>query len=151
MTAAPEEPARAHLTCGEVRTCLLPSLQTLDGRAAAQLLRLRGDVPVRFSERPTMYVLSPEVLTGVDCRLPTSNGSKVRVVGTVAARVALTEDACSSRRRTSASRPPAPSYDAPGGSTWSGRAWSSPSASCPNRPRQRVCCAVPSGANSTSG
>ncbi|MEU6256379.1 SCO2521 family protein [Streptomyces sp. NPDC047043] len=91
MTAAPEEPTRSVLTCGEVRTCLLPSLQALDGRAAAQLLRLRGDVPVRLSERPAMYVLSSEVLTGVDCRLPTSNGSKVRVVGTVAARAALTE------------------------------------------------------------
>jgi len=31
------------------------------------------------------------VLTGVDCRLPTSNGAKVRAVGTVATRVALTE------------------------------------------------------------
>jgi hypothetical protein len=91
MTAAPGHPARSVLACGEVRTCLLPSHQALDARAAAQLLRLRADEPVLVSERPSMYVRSPEFLTGVDCRLPASNGSKVRGVGTVAARAALTE------------------------------------------------------------
>ncbi|CAM5381036.1 hypothetical protein SVIRM249S_02145 [Streptomyces viridochromogenes] len=91
MTAAPVHPARSVLACGEVRTCLLPSLQALDIRAAAQLLRLRADEPVRLSERPSMHALSPAMLTGVDCRLPSSNGSKVRGVGTVAARAALTE------------------------------------------------------------
>ncbi|MFE7272917.1 SCO2521 family protein [Streptomyces sp. NPDC057623] len=84
-------PTGSVLVCGEVRTCLLPSLQALDGRAAAQLLRLRADELVRVSERPTMYALSPEVLTGVDCALPAANGAKVRAVGTVAARGALTE------------------------------------------------------------
>ncbi|GHJ98761.1 SCO2521 family protein [Streptomyces sp. NPDC003753] len=83
--------ARPVLACGEVRTCLLPSFHALDGRAAAQLLRLRADEHVRVSERPNLYALSPDVLTGVDCRLPTSNGAKVRGVGTVAARAALTE------------------------------------------------------------
>ncbi|MFF4207924.1 SCO2521 family protein [Streptomyces sp. NPDC001796] len=83
--------ARPVLACGEVRTCLLPSFHALDGRAAAQLLRLRADEQVRVSERPNLYALSPDVLTGVDCRLPTSNGAKVRAVGTVAARAALTE------------------------------------------------------------
>ncbi|MGW3305990.1 SCO2521 family protein [Streptomyces sp. NPDC001073] len=82
---------RSVLACGEVRTGLLPSFQALDGRAAAQLLRLRADEHVRVSERPNLYALSPEVLTGVDCRLPTANGAKVRAVGTVAARAALTE------------------------------------------------------------
>lgn len=88
---APGQQARSVLACGEVRTCLLPSFQSLDGRAAAQLLRLRADERVRVSERPNLYALSPEVLTGVDCRLPTSNGAKVRAVGTVATRAALTE------------------------------------------------------------
>ncbi|MER6420731.1 SCO2521 family protein [Streptomyces sp. NPDC001137] len=91
MTTALGQPARPVLACGEVRTCLLPSFHALEGRAAAQLLRLRSDEPVRVSERPNLYALSPEVLTGVDCRLPTSNGAKVRAVGTVATRVALTE------------------------------------------------------------
>jgi hypothetical protein len=89
--AAPGRSARLVLACGEVRTTLLPSFQSLDGRASAQLLRLRADEHVRVSERPTMYALSPAVLTGVDCRLPTANGTKVRGVGTVAARAALVE------------------------------------------------------------
>jgi hypothetical protein len=89
--AAPGQPARWVLACGEVRTTLLPSFQSLDARAAAQLLRLRADEPVRVSERPTMYALSPAVLTGVDCRLPSANGSRTRGVGTVAARAALSE------------------------------------------------------------
>jgi hypothetical protein len=90
MTAPPEA-APPVLACGEVRTCVLPSLQPLDARAAAQLLTLRADERVLVSERPNLYALSPETLTGVDCRLPTSNGTKVRVVGTVAVRAALTE------------------------------------------------------------
>ncbi|MFJ5774505.1 SCO2521 family protein [Streptomyces sp. NPDC093094] len=91
MTTAPGRPAQPVLACGEVRTCLLPSSRALDGRAAARLLRLRADEPVLVSERPVMYARSPEVLTGVDCRLPTSNGAAVRAVGTVVARAALTE------------------------------------------------------------
>lgn len=87
----PGQPAPVALLCGEVHTCLLPSFQALDGRAAAQLLRLRADEPVRVSERPNLYALSPQLLTGVDCRLPAANGTKVRAVGTVAARAALTE------------------------------------------------------------
>ncbi|MEU3098576.1 SCO2521 family protein [Streptomyces sp. NPDC006967] len=89
---APEGTApRAVLACGEVRTCLLPAGQALDSRAAAQLLRLRADERVLVSERPNLYGLSPDTLTGVDCRLPSSNGARVRAVGTVAARAALTE------------------------------------------------------------
>jgi hypothetical protein len=82
---------RSVLACGEVRTCLLPSFRALDGRAAERLLRLRADEHVRVSERPNLYARSPEVLTGVDCRLPASNGAKVRGVGTVAAHAVLTE------------------------------------------------------------
>ncbi|MYS93776.1 MULTISPECIES: SCO2521 family protein [Streptomyces] len=88
---APTGTTEAVLACGEVRTCLLPSFQPLDIRAAAHLLRLRPDERVRTSERPNLYALSPDTLTGVDCRLPTSNGAKLRAVGTIAARAALTE------------------------------------------------------------
>ncbi|MFR9799591.1 SCO2521 family protein [Streptomyces sp. MS06] len=90
MTSA-GQPADAVLACGEVRTCLLPSFQALDARAAAQLLRLRADERVLVSERPNPYVRSPQVLTGVDCPLPVAGGARVRAVGTVAARAALTE------------------------------------------------------------
>ncbi|MFE5209803.1 SCO2521 family protein [Streptomyces sp. NPDC056600] len=83
--------AETVLLCGEVRTCLLPAHQALDIRAAAQLLRLRADERVLVSERPNLYARSPDALTGVDCPLPSANGAKVRAVGTVAARGALTE------------------------------------------------------------
>ncbi|MGY3201579.1 SCO2521 family protein [Streptomyces sp. TE5632] len=86
-----ERPPPVVLTCGEVRTCLLPVLQPLDSRAAAQFLKLRGDERVLLSERPNLYGRSSEILTGVDCALPSVNGAKVRAVGTVAARASLTE------------------------------------------------------------
>ncbi|MGV9244792.1 SCO2521 family protein [Streptomyces sp. NPDC003710] len=79
------------LACGEVRTCLLPTSQALDLRAAGHVLRLRADERVLVSERPNLYALSPDTLMGVDCALPASNGAKVRAVGTVVARAALTE------------------------------------------------------------
>ncbi|MET9988860.1 SCO2521 family protein [Streptomyces mutabilis] len=82
---------RAVLACGEIRTCLLPARQALDIRAAAQLLALRADERVLTSERPGLYARSPDTLTGVDCPLPSANGARVRAVGTVAARAALTE------------------------------------------------------------
>ncbi|EFF90934.1 MULTISPECIES: SCO2521 family protein [unclassified Streptomyces] len=86
-----ESAPSAVLACGEIRTCLLPARQALDIRAAAQLLGLRADERVLLSERPNLYARSPDTLTGVDCPLPSANGARVRAVGTVAARAALTE------------------------------------------------------------
>jgi hypothetical protein len=79
------------LACGEVRTCLLPTRDAVDERAAEQLLRLRADERVRLSRRPNRYAVSPDVLTGVDCRLPTATGARVRAVGTVTGRAVLVE------------------------------------------------------------
>ncbi|MEU9286500.1 SCO2521 family protein [Streptomyces sp. NPDC048275] len=79
------------LVFGEVHTCLLQHGQALTGRGAADLLRLRADERVRLSERPNLYVRSPDVPTGVDCHLPSASGAKVRAVGTVTARATLTE------------------------------------------------------------
>ncbi|MGW1541358.1 SCO2521 family protein [Streptomyces sp. NPDC002309] len=79
------------LICGEVRTCLLPTRDAVDERAAVQLLRLRADERVRVSRHPNRRAVSPDVLTGVDCRLPTAKGARTRAVGTVTARAALTE------------------------------------------------------------
>ncbi|WP_329139431.1 SCO2521 family protein [Streptomyces sp. NBC_01476] len=86
-----DEDAEPVLVCGEVRTSLLQNSQALPARTAADLLRLRAGERVRLSERPNPYALSPDVLTGVDCLLPTASGAKVRAVGTVAGRAALTE------------------------------------------------------------
>lgn len=82
--------AQPVLACGEVRTCLLQNAQALPSPAAAGLLRLRAGRRVLQSERPGAYALSPDVLTGVDCRLPTASGARVRAVGTVTSRAALT-------------------------------------------------------------
>ncbi|WP_149553013.1 SCO2521 family protein [Streptomyces marokkonensis] len=79
------------IACGEVRTCLLPTRDALDERAAVKLLRLRPDERVRVSRHPNRYVVSPEVLTGVDCPLPTDTGARVRAVGTVGSHASLVE------------------------------------------------------------
>ncbi|MFE9623231.1 SCO2521 family protein [Streptomyces sp. NPDC006527] len=88
---APERTTDDLLACGEVRTCLLPTRDAVDEQVAERLLRLRADERVRLSRRPNRYAVSPDVLTGVDCRLPTAGGAKVRAVGTVTARAALVE------------------------------------------------------------
>ena len=45
---------------------------------------------VRTWERPIRHASSPEVLTGVDCHIPTTSRAQVRIVGTVASQVSLT-------------------------------------------------------------
>ncbi|MFD6551020.1 SCO2521 family protein [Streptomyces sp. NPDC058398] len=79
------------LACGEVRTCMLPTREALDERAAVRVLDLRADERVRVSQRPNRLVVSPDFLTGVDCGLPTSTGARVRGVGTVTTRAVLVE------------------------------------------------------------
>jgi hypothetical protein len=85
------EAAESVLVCGEVLTCLLQHSQSLPAGTVTEVLRLRADERVRISERPNAYAVSPELLTGVDCRLPTAGGGRVRAVGTVAGRAVLTE------------------------------------------------------------
>ncbi|MEV0266107.1 SCO2521 family protein [Streptomyces sp. NPDC050617] len=89
MSAAAGPEARV-IACGEVRTCLLQTSGSLSRDGSARLLRLRPDELVRVSERPNPYAVSPDLLTGVDCALPTASGRQVRGVGTVAARAVLT-------------------------------------------------------------
>ncbi|MFD5427342.1 SCO2521 family protein [Streptomyces sp. NPDC127084] len=91
MGVPEEEPREPVLVCGEIRTGLLRTHQSLPAAGALELLRLRADERVRVSERPNLHAVSPDVLTGVDCRLATASGAKVRVVGTVAAHAVLTE------------------------------------------------------------
>ncbi|MFE0989663.1 SCO2521 family protein [Streptomyces rochei] len=83
--------ADAVMACGEVRTCLLPARDALGEREAVRLLRMRPDERVRVSRHPNRLVVSPDVLTGVDCRLPTDTGARVRAVGTVSAHALLVE------------------------------------------------------------
>lgn len=88
---AREDATESVLACGEVRTCLLQHSQALPAPAAAELLRLRPGERVRLSERPNPCAVSPDVLTGVDCRLPTASGARIHAVGTVTARAVLTQ------------------------------------------------------------
>ncbi|MQY11110.1 hypothetical protein SRB5_12240 [Streptomyces sp. RB5] len=91
MRAPGAEPGRPELLCGEVRTALLHSYDPVPHSSAAQLLKLRGDAPVLLSERPNLHARSPEVLTGVDCVLPSVSGARTRCVGTVRARACVND------------------------------------------------------------
>jgi hypothetical protein len=79
------------LTIGEVHTgLLLTSAAVPPDTAAALLAVLPGDL-VRTRQRPVRYAWSPEVLTGVDCLAPIAGRREVRVVGTPATRLSLTD------------------------------------------------------------
>ena len=78
------------LTVGEVRTGLLQNATSVAGATARAVLGILRDEPVRTAERPVPYAVSPEVLTGVDCRLATASGARPRAVGTVSSRAVLT-------------------------------------------------------------
>lgn len=89
MTTAASSEA-ASLIGGEVRTCLLPSSEPLTDRGD-ELLALQAGERVRLSERPNSWALSTDVLTGVDCFLPSGSGARVRAVGTLASRAILVD------------------------------------------------------------
>ncbi|MFC6023731.1 SCO2521 family protein, partial [Plantactinospora solaniradicis] len=78
------------LTLGEVHTGLLQNSGSLSLEHTTQLLDLLVGQRVRRSERPIAYVVSPDQLTGVDCRLPTGSGRGSRGVGTVVSHAAMT-------------------------------------------------------------
>ncbi|MEO3782787.1 SCO2521 family protein [Actinocorallia sp. B10E7] len=82
------EPPR--LTVGTVRTGLLRHSSAVSRELAIRLLRLVPSEHVAWSARPRAYAVSPELLTGVDCPLPSRNGSRVRGVGTLASRATIT-------------------------------------------------------------
>ncbi len=74
------------LVLGEVRTCLLQNSGAATRTDVAELLRLSPGERVRSSERPLSHAVSPELLNGVDCQVPAASGTRVRGIGTVAAR-----------------------------------------------------------------
>ena len=78
------------LTLGEVHTGLLQNSSSLSLDHTAQLLDLLVGQRVRRSERPIAYAVSPDQLTGIDCRLPAGSGSRSRGVGTVVSHAAVT-------------------------------------------------------------
>ncbi|GAB3818534.1 SCO2521 family protein [Micromonospora zhanjiangensis] len=78
------------LTLGEVHTGLLQNSTSLSLDRTADLLDLLVGQRVRRSERPIAYAVSPDEMTGVDCRLPTASGRANRGVGTVVSHAAVT-------------------------------------------------------------
>lgn len=75
---------------GEVHTGLVPHSGSLTPDQCEQVLGFARGEPVRRSERPIPHAASPELLTGVDCPLPTPSGARVRGVGTVLHRATIT-------------------------------------------------------------
>jgi hypothetical protein len=79
------------LTIGEVHTGLLLTSTAVTADTAMELLAIVPGQSVRSRRRPIRYAWSPEVLTGVDCAAPLAERREVRIVGTPATRVALTD------------------------------------------------------------
>ena len=79
------------LTIGEVHTGLLLTSTAVPVDTAVELLAIVPGGSVRTRQRPIRYAWSPEVLTGVDCSAPLAERREVRVVGTPATRLSLTD------------------------------------------------------------
>lgn len=79
------------LTIGEVHTGLLLTSTAVSADTAAELLATVPGLPVRTRQRPIRYAWSPEQLTGVDCSALLAERREVRVVGTPATRLSLTD------------------------------------------------------------
>jgi hypothetical protein len=77
-------------TLGEVRTGLLQHSSALPPDRAAHAVSLLLGEPVRQSERPIAYAVSPEVLTGVDCTLAGRSGARTRAIGTTTSHACIT-------------------------------------------------------------
>jgi hypothetical protein len=79
------------LTIGEVHTGLLLTSTAVPIDTALELLAIVPGGSVRTRQRPIRYAWSPEQLTGVDCAAPLADRREVRVVGTPATRLSLTD------------------------------------------------------------
>lgn len=79
------------LTIGEVHTGLLLTSSAVSADTAAELLAIVPGWAVRTRQRPVRYAWSPELLTGVDCSALLAERREVRVVGTPATQLSLTD------------------------------------------------------------
>lgn len=78
------------LALGEVRTALLQNSVSVPPDVAQQILQLRPGEQVRCSERPVNYAVSPDVPTGVKCRLATRTGKRTWGTGTAVTHASVT-------------------------------------------------------------
>lgn len=88
--AVPEDGARPLLGFGEVRTCLIQNLGGLSPSASVALMQLTPGSPVSKVDRPVRRVVSPDQVTGVDCRLNVAREGKGRAIGTVLSHAVVT-------------------------------------------------------------
>ncbi len=78
------------LTVGEVHTGILRNSTSVSRALSTQALSLLLGERVRLFQRPIAYAVSPDILTGLDCRLPTSSGARVRGIGTAISHATIT-------------------------------------------------------------
>ncbi|WP_422752595.1 SCO2521 family protein [Micromonospora sp. WMMD708] len=78
------------LTLGEVHTNLLQHSTALAHEQSSEVLRLVEGEAVLTSRRPSLYAVSPDVRTGVDCWLPSARRRQLRGVGAVVTRAIVT-------------------------------------------------------------
>ncbi|NGM13293.1 SCO2521 family protein [Verrucosispora sp. WMMA2044] len=78
------------LTVGEVHTSLLQHSTALAQDQSAEVLSLVEGEAVLTSRRPSLYAVSPDVRTGVDCWLPSAKNRQLRGVGAVVTRAVIT-------------------------------------------------------------
>ena len=88
--AVPDDGAQPLLGFGEVRTCLVQNLSGLTPSASVALMQLTPGSPVSKVDRPTRRVVSPEQVTGVDCRLHVAREGRGRAIGTVLSHAVVT-------------------------------------------------------------
>jgi hypothetical protein len=75
---------------GEVRTCLIQNLRRLSPSASLALMQLTPGAAVSKVDRPVPRVVSPEQVTGVDCRLQVAREGRGRAIGTVLSHAVVT-------------------------------------------------------------
>jgi hypothetical protein len=79
------------LAFGEIRTCLIQNQGRLSASASVALMQLTPGSPVSKVERPVRRMVSPEQVTGVDCRLRVAREGKGRAIGTVLSHAVVTD------------------------------------------------------------
>ena len=78
------------ITVGEVHTNLLQHGTALTQEQSSEVLSLVEGEAVLTSRRPSLYAVSPDVRTGVDCWLPSAKRRQLRGVGAVVTRAVIT-------------------------------------------------------------
>ncbi|AEB44582.1 SCO2521 family protein [Micromonospora maris] len=78
------------ITFGEVHTNLLQHSTALVQEQSSEVLSLVEGEAVLTSRRPSLYAVSPDVRTGVDCWLPSARRRRLRGVGAVVTRAIIT-------------------------------------------------------------